>query len=57
MPGRVPALEVSGSVNPACGPGQDRSTALFHLATELPAAALARLLGIHSPISAYRSPG
>ena len=27
-------------------PGQDRSSALFHLATELPAALLARLLGI-----------
>ena len=28
-------------------PGQDRSSALFHLATELPAALLARLLGIN----------
>lgn len=28
-------------------PGQDRSTALFTLATELPAAILARMLGIH----------
>ena len=28
-------------------PGQDRSTALFGLTTELPAAMLARLLGIH----------
>jgi len=28
-------------------PGQSRSTALFQLATDLPAALLARLLGIH----------
>ncbi|MEV5576903.1 hypothetical protein AB0L06_43360 [Spirillospora sp. NPDC052269] len=28
-------------------PGQARSTALFQLATELPAAVLVRMLGIH----------
>jgi len=32
-------------------PGQDRSTALFGLATELPAALLARLLGIHISVA------
>jgi hypothetical protein len=32
-------------------PGQARSTALFHLATELPAALLARLLGIHISVA------
>lgn len=32
-------------------PGQDRSTALFGLATELPAAMLARLLGIHISVA------
>jgi len=31
--------------------GQSRSTALFHLATELPAAILARLLGIHITVA------
>src|SRR5260221_13706096 len=43
-------------------PGQARSTALFGLATELPAALLARLLGIHISVpgitrTAARSPG
>lgn len=33
-------------------PGQDRSAALFQLATELPAAMLARLLGIHISVAA-----
>jgi hypothetical protein len=32
-------------------PGQARSTALFHLATELPAALLSRLLGIHISVA------
>jgi hypothetical protein len=32
-------------------PGQDRSTALFGLTTELPAALLARLLGIHISVA------
>lgn len=32
-------------------PGQSRSTALFQLATELPAALLARLLGIHISVA------
>ncbi len=32
-------------------PGQDRSTALFHLATELPAALLSRLLGIYISVA------
>jgi hypothetical protein len=32
-------------------PGQARSTALFQLATELPAAVLARLLGIHITVA------
>jgi hypothetical protein len=32
-------------------PGQARSTALFQLATELPAAALARMLGIHIKVA------
>ena len=32
-------------------PGQDRSSALFHLATELPAALLARLLGINISVA------
>jgi hypothetical protein len=32
-------------------PGQDRSTALFSLAAELPAAMLARLLGIHISVA------
>lgn len=32
-------------------PGQDRSTALFGLTTELPAAMLARLLGIHISVA------
>ena len=32
-------------------PGQARSTALFQLATELPAAVLARLLGIHIKVA------
>lgn len=36
-------------------PGQARSTALFQLATDLPAAVLAKMLGIH--VSASRSPG
>src|SRR5258708_11489030 len=43
-------------------PGQARSTALFGLATELPAALLARLLGIHISVpgitrTAARPPG
>jgi hypothetical protein len=33
-------------------PGQSRSTALFQLATELPAALLARMLGIHISVAA-----
>jgi hypothetical protein len=33
-------------------PAQSRSTALFHLATELPAAILARMLGIHISVAA-----
>src|SRR5690349_8264158 len=33
-------------------PAQSRSTALFELATELPAAILARLLGIHISVAA-----
>ena len=32
-------------------PGQARSTALFQLATELPAAFLARMLGIHIAVA------
>lgn len=32
-------------------PRQDRSTALFALATELPAAILARMLGIHIKVA------
>lgn len=32
-------------------PGQARSTALFHLTTELPAAILARILGIHIDVA------
>ncbi len=32
-------------------PRQDRSTALFTLATELPAAVLARMLGIHITVA------
>src|ERR1035437_8213326 len=32
-------------------PGQARSTALFQLATELPAALLARMLGIHIAVA------
>jgi hypothetical protein len=32
-------------------PGQSRSTALFQLATELPAALLARMLGIHISVA------
>ena len=32
-------------------PGQDRSAALFQLATELPAAMLARMLGIHIAVA------
>lgn len=32
-------------------PGQDRSTALFTLATELPAAILARMLGVHIEVA------
>ena len=32
-------------------PGQTRSTALFQLATELPAALLARMLGIHNSVA------
>lgn len=32
-------------------PGQDRSTALFQLSTELPAALLARMLGIHITVA------
>ena len=32
-------------------PGQARSTALFQLATELPAAILARMLGIHIDVA------
>jgi hypothetical protein len=31
--------------------GQDRSTALFHLAADLPAAVLARMLGIHITVA------
>ena len=38
-------------------PGQARSTALFQLATELPAAVLARLLGIHIKVAvAWQQP-
>jgi hypothetical protein len=32
-------------------PGQSRSTALFQLATDLPAARLARMLGIHISVA------
>jgi hypothetical protein len=32
-------------------PAQDRSTAMFGLTTELPAALLARLLGIHISVA------
>ncbi|WP_449488392.1 hypothetical protein [Streptomyces purpurascens] len=32
-------------------PKQDRSTALFPLATELPAAILARMLGVHTKVA------
>lgn len=32
-------------------PGQSRSTALFQLATDLPAALLARMLGIHISVA------
>jgi hypothetical protein len=34
------------------GPAQSRSTALFRLATDLPAAVLARMLGIHISVAA-----
>lgn len=32
-------------------PKQDRSTALFNLATELPAAILAQMLGVHTKVA------
>ncbi|HEU5160779.1 MAG TPA: hypothetical protein VFU43_27530 [Streptosporangiaceae bacterium] len=34
-----------------CVAGRARSAALFHLATELPAAVLARMLGIHIAVA------
>jgi hypothetical protein len=34
--------------------GRARSAALFHLATELPAAVLARMLGIHIAVAVAR---
>ena len=37
--------------NSGIQPGQARSTALFQLATELPAALLARMLGIHISVA------
>jgi hypothetical protein len=49
QPGRPISADRLGTRLRALGlrPAQARSTALFQLATELPAAVLARLLGIH----------
>jgi len=38
-------------VGSACGPGQDRSTAWFQLAAELPAGLLVRRPGIHVKVT------
>lgn len=50
----------SATVRPVCGrtrsafdPQQDRSTALFTLAAELPAAILARMLGVHIQVAVH----
>jgi hypothetical protein len=53
MPGRPLSAEQLGERLRQLGlrPGQARSTALFQLATELPAAILARLLGIHITVA------
>jgi hypothetical protein len=53
FPGELPGRPISGNQlserlrRHGIRPGQSRSAALFQLATELPAAVLARLLGIH----------
>lgn len=47
----APTASPNGSANSGCGPGQARSTALFQLSTELPAALLARVLGIHITVA------
>ncbi len=53
QPGRPISAEQLGERLRRLGlrPGQARSTALFQLATDLPAAALARLLGIHIAVA------
>ena len=57
FPGQRPAQHISadrlGQRLTAMGirPGRARSTALFALATELPAAILARMLGIHIKVA------
>jgi len=53
QPGRPLSAEQLGERLRRLGlrPGQARSTALFQLATELPAAILARLLGIHIAVA------
>ncbi|HEX9355701.1 MAG TPA: hypothetical protein VF933_18015, partial [Streptosporangiaceae bacterium] len=47
----APAASASASAGSASSPAQPRSTALFQLATELPAAILARMPGIHIDVA------
>jgi hypothetical protein len=53
LPGGRPGQPISPDRLRQIGihPGPDRSTALFQLATELPAAILARMLGIHIDVA------
>lgn len=53
QPGRpVSAYQLAERIRQlGIGPGQARSTALFQLATDLPAAVLARMLGIHITVA------
>jgi hypothetical protein len=57
LPGGQPARPISTAqlthrlCNLGIRPGQARSTALFQLATEIPAAILARTLGIHTDVA------
>lgn len=57
QPGRPLSAEQLGERLRRLGlrPGQARSTALFQLATDLPAALLARLLGIHIAVAWQRA--
>jgi hypothetical protein len=47
----APTNSANDSDNSASTPDKARSTAMFQLATELPAALLARMLGIHIAVA------